>query len=226
MSKVYRIHQCKIKASSSNSNSSQGTSSKGALNSRIPATTHSLNNSTIIKTSKSISIKARLIRPLLTSVLRQSHIHNINIKHLFSNLIRNKPNKFSRGNSATATIGSSRMPQARPSKLLKGTTLTGVALTLVRSTWVSHAYSWIFSLSKLNHVSRILRITTWSDVLIIMTIIKIEGVHWAHISLRSVRIYRARSAIVRRAICAIALITALKSSTTQISTRLSSVHRI
>lgn len=148
MTKVYRIHQYKIKASSSNSNSSQGTSSKGALNSHIPTTTLSLNNSTIIKTNQSISIKARLIRPQLTSVLMQSHIHNINIKHLFSNLIRNKPNKFSRGNSATATIGSSRMPQAHPSKLLKCTTLTGVALTLDRSTWVSHAYSWICSHSK------------------------------------------------------------------------------
>ena len=137
-SKVYR-RQCKIKASSSRNNS-PGTNSRGVLNSLTHTAIHSLSNSTILKTNKSISIKARLIRHLVTSVLMQFHIHNINIKHLFSNLIRNNPNQFSRGNSAKATI-SSRTPQARLSKLLIGTTLTGVALILVRSTWVSHACS-------------------------------------------------------------------------------------
>ena len=152
-SKVYRLLQYKIKANSSSSNS-QGTSSRGALNSLTPTTNHSLSNSTILlKTNQSISIKAQLIRPVVSSVLMQSHIHNINIKHLFNNLIRNKPNQFSRGNLATATISSSRRPQVRLSKHLKDIMLTGVALTLVRSTWVSHACSWIFSHSKWSRVS-------------------------------------------------------------------------
>ena len=152
-SKVYKLLQYKIKANSSSSNN-QGTSSRGALNSLKPTANHSLSNSIILlKTNQSISIKARLIRPVVSSVLMQSHIHNINIKHLFSNLIRNKPNQFSRGNSATATISSSRPPQVRLSKHLKDITLTGVALTLVRSTWVSHACSWIFSHSKWSRAS-------------------------------------------------------------------------
>ena len=139
-SKVCKMLQCKIKASIS-SEHSQRISNRGVLNSLTRKAIHSLNNTTIPKTNKSISIKARLIRPVASSVLMQSHIHNINIKHLFSNLIRKIPNQFSRGNLATTTISSSRPPQARLNTLLKGTTLTGVVLTLVKSTWVSHACS-------------------------------------------------------------------------------------
>ena len=139
-SKVCKMLQCKIKASI-RSNHSQRTSNRGVLNSLTRKAIHSLNNTTILKINKSISIKARLIRPVASSVLMQSHIHNINIKHLFSNLIRKIPNQFSRGNLATTTISSSRPPQARLNTLLKGTTLTGVVLTLVKSTWVSLACS-------------------------------------------------------------------------------------
>ena len=99
--------QCKIKASSS-CNNSQRTSSKGDPNSLTRIAIHSLSNSIITKTNKSISIKARLIRPLVTSLPMQFHIHNTNYKPLFSNLTRNRLNKFSRGNSATAMISSNK----------------------------------------------------------------------------------------------------------------------